>query len=365
MQLLTDFIPLVNEVFIHIDYALLYDMNENSPSPWKILYRYKAHHVLLWVMYYAFWISLYIDFYDFWKLLLNVTIYFIFQAVGFYVTAYYLFPRFLYKQKFWTFLMLFSILTLGLALTQGYFMYVSVDVKNEYTTYSSLTKFSLLSIVTMVGLLAGAKLIVEKIRSDRANRIRDKQRLEGELQYLKAQVNPHFLFNAINSVYFLIKKNPDQAAETLIKLSDLLRFQLYDCSGEKIAIEKELEYLHNFIALERIRKGEKLNVEVEQHGNLSGFELSPFMLMPFVENAFKHVSTGGKENGISIILEREGDKLLAKIENTTERKVPDDVGGIGLKNVRRRLELLYPGLHLLDIRETDAQYSVYLSLTIA
>jgi LytS/YehU family sensor histidine kinase len=217
----------------------------------------------------------------------------------------------------------------------------------------------------MVGLLSGAKLIVEKIRSDRANRIRDKQRLEGELQYLKAQVNPHFLFNAINSVYFLIKKDPDQAAETLIKLSDLLRFQLYDCSGEKIAIEKELEYLHNFIALERIRKGEKLNVRLEQHGNLSGFELSPFMLMPFVENAFKHVSTGGKENSISIVLERENDKLLARIENTTERTVPQDVGGIGLKNVRRRLELLYPGLHALDIRENDVQYSVYLSLTIA
>ncbi len=320
----------------------------------------------MWIGYYAFWISLYLNFYEFWNLALIVTIYFIFQATGFYITAYYLFPRFLYKQRFGAFFILFLVLTIGLSLVQGYFIYLSVNVRNEYTTYLSLTKFSFMSIVTMVGLLSGAKLIVEKIRTDRANRIRDKQRLESELQYLKAQVNPHFLFNAINSVYFLIKKNPDQAAETLIKLSDLLRFQLYDCSGEKIAIEKELEYLHNFIALEKIRKGEKLSVHVEQHGNLSGFELSPFLLIPFVENAFKHVSTAaGHENKISIRLHRESNRLIVNIENTTEKTMLYDVGGIGLKNVRRRLELLYPGSHELDISEKDAQYTVYLSLTIA
>jgi LytS/YehU family sensor histidine kinase len=222
-----------------------------------------------------------------------------------------------------------------------------------------------MGIVMMVGLLSAAKLIFEKIRTERANRLRDKQRLESELQFLKAQVNPHFLFNAINSIYFLIKKNPDQAAATLIKLSDLLRFQLYDCSDEKIAIEKELEYLHNFIALEKIRKGEKIKVNVEQHGNLSGFELSPFLLIPFVENAFKHVSTGQKENIISIILQRENNTLTARIENTTEKKVAQVVGGIGLQNVRRRLELLYPDLHKLDIHENDAEYAVSLSLTIS
>jgi two-component system LytT family sensor kinase len=340
-------------------------MNENKPSIWKVLYRYKMHHVLLWIVYYVFWISLYLNYYELPKLVLNVTVYFIFQATGFYATAYYLFPRFLNRQKFVTFFILFGMLTIGLALVQAYFLYLSVPVRTEYTTYFSLTKFSFMGIVMMVGLLSAAKLIFEKIRTERANRLRDKQRLESELQFLKAQVNPHFLFNAINSIYFLIKKNPDQAAETLIKLSDLLRFQLYDCSDEKIAIEKELGYLHNFIALEKIRKGEKIKVHIEQHGNLSGFELSPFLLMPFVENAFKHVSTGEKENVISIILERENNTLTARIENTTEKKVAQVVGGIGLQNVRRRLELLYPGSHKLDIDENDSEYAVHLSLTIS
>lgn len=331
-----------------------------------MLYRYKAHHVLLWLAYYAFWISFYLEFYEFWKLVLIVTIYLAFLAAGFYTTAYYLFPRFLYKQKYWKFLILFTVLTLVLSLAQGYFLYATSTVQNEYTTYLSMTKFSFMSILTMVGLLAGAKLVVEKIQTDRANRVRDKQRLESELQYLKAQVNPHFLFNAINSVYFLIKKNPDQAAETLIKLSDLLRFQLYDCSGEKIAIEKELEYLHNFIALEKIRKGEKLSVQLEQRGNLTGFELAPFLLIPFIENAFKHVSTtAGNENRIMILLQREGNTLSASIKNTMEKKIQQEVGGIGLKNVKRRLELLYPGLHELEIREQDATHWVQLSITIA
>lgn len=345
-------------------------MNESKSSVWETLYRYKTHHILLWIGYYAFWVSLYLNFYKFWDLLLIITVYFIFNASGFYITAYYLLPRFLYKQKFGTFFVLFVALIVGLSLAQGYFIYLSVSEseRSEYTTYLSLTKFSFMSLVTMVGLLAGAKLVMEKLRNDRANRLRDKQRLESELQFLKAQVNPHFLFNAINSVYFLIKKNPEQAAETLIKLSDLLRFQLYDCSDERITIEKELEYLHNFVALEKIRKGEKLSVNVEQHGNLSGFELAPFMLIPFVENAFKHASTvPGKENKVSIRLQRESNKLIVKIENTIQKvlPLPHDVGGIGLKNVRRRLELLYPASHDLNIRETDDQYSVHLSLTIA
>jgi LytS/YehU family sensor histidine kinase len=223
-----------------------------------------------------------------------------------------------------------------------------------------------MSIITMVGLLAGAKLVIEKVRTDRVNRIRDKQRLESELQYLRAQVNPHFLFNAINSVYFLIKKDQNLAAETLIKLSDLLRFQLYDCSDEKIAIEKEIEYLNNFITLEKIRKGEKVAVTFSQAGNLTGFQISPFLLIPFIENAFKHVSNlAYGENRIDIRMQREGAEFIMHVENTAEKVLKHLVGGIGLKNVKRRLELLYPGTHRLTIQEDDKKYSVTLSLQIA
>ena len=345
-------------------------MSEGKTSLGATLYKYKAHHVLLWVLYYIFWVTLYEKYYpSIWGLIIVVTVYFTFQAIAFYTTAYFLFSRYLYNQKYGLFILFFIILALTLACAQGttlYFMYQDVaNVPKEYKSFSNMLMFSFMSIVTMVGLLAGAKLILERVRTDRVNRTRDQQRLESELQYLKAQVNPHFLFNAINSVYFLIKKDPDKAAETLIKLSDLLRFQLYDCSVEKIAIEKEIEYLQNFITLEKIRKGDKISVQVDMNGSLSGFQISPFMLMPFVENAFKHVSNlSSKANSISIKLYREEDKLHATIENTTERIVSNGVGGIGLKNVKRRLELLYPESHQLIIQDQEDMYSVQLTLKI-
>jgi two-component system LytT family sensor kinase len=342
----------------------------DKPTIWTTLYKYKAHHVLLWILYFVFWVLMYIQLYpSIWGLIIVVSVYFVFQAAAFYATAYYLFPRFLYKQRFILFFLLFAILVIALAAGQGYVLYLLfVDkpgVPKEYTSFSNMFIYSLMSIVTMVGLLGGTKLIIEKLRNDRINRVRDQQRLESELQYLKAQVNPHFLFNAINSVYFLIKKDPDKAAETLIKLSDLLRFQLYDCSDEKISIEKEIEYLGNFITLEKIRRGEKVNVQVDMNGSLSGFQISPFMLIPFVENAFKHVSSANGQNKIWIKLYREGDLLQVNVENTAEKEAPGLVGGIGLKNVKRRLEILYPDSHRLRIQEGADKYAVHLSLKIS
>ena len=346
-------------------------MTGNRSSIWATLYKYKFHHVLLWACYYIFWTLMYQKYFpSIWGIIVIVTVYFVFIALSFYTTAYYLFPRYLYKQKFGAFILIFGLMTLLLSFGQGYtlyFIYKDIQgIPTEYKDITNMTQFSFASLITMVGLLSGAKIIVEKIKNDRINRIRDKQRLESELQYLKAQVNPHFLFNAINSVYFLIKKDQNLAAETLIKLSDLLRFQLYDCIDEKIAIEKEIEYLKNFITLEKIRKGEKVNVKFELDGNLSGFEISPFMVIPFVENAFKHVSNfSDGSNVISITMRRVEDQLHVNVENTTEKTISTGVGGIGLKNVKRRLELLYPETHQLSIREDHDKYYVHLSLKIS
>ena len=312
------------------------------------------------MMYYKYYPSI-------WGLILVTGVYFIFNAGAFYITSYFLFPKFLYKEKYGQFFFWFGALIIALSVGLTYSLFALFkDVDGFATDFQSMFQFSFVAIATMAGLLAGAKLFADKIRSDRKGRIREKQRLESELQYLKAQVNPHFLFNAINSVYFLIKKNPDQAAETLIKLSDLLRFQLYDCSDDKIAIEKELEYLNNFISLEKIRKGEKVKVNIEQQEGLSGFHIAPFLLIPFIENAFKYVSNfNNAENKVGIKFHYEADQFKAHIENTTDNVMKNDVGGIGLKNVRRRLELLYPGKHDLSIRDKDGKYSVQLSLTIA
>jgi DNA-binding LytR/AlgR family response regulator len=311
--------------------------------------------VLLWCLYFVFWILVYRDYYKSVLSVAGVTgIYFVFSATAFYVAVYFLLPRYLYNSRYVLFFLFFVLLLLacasGLATTL-YFIFRAYSPE-VVSNVKGVFVIALVSIGTMVGVLAAAKLVIEKVRSEQVARRLEKEHLASELQYLKAQVNPHFLFNAINSVYFLIRKNPDHAAETLIRLSDLLRYQLYDCTGDKIAVEKEVEYLKNFIALEKVRKGEKVKVTFEQEGTLSGFGIAPFLLIPFFENAFKYVSNfSTRENTISIVLRREADLFTARIANTTDNVISNGVGGIGLRNVKRRLELLYPGKHQLEIAE--------------
>jgi two-component system, LytTR family, sensor kinase len=339
-------------------------MQESKHFLWR-LYRYKVHHVFLWICYFLFWVQLYRQYYpSIWGLIVVTSAYFIFNAAAFYATGYYLFPRFLYRKKYGKFLLWFGVLVIALSLGLGYCLQILFkDVDQVPTDFLSMFQIAFMAIATMVALLGGIKLFTDKIRSDS---IRDKQRLEAELQYLKGQVNPHFLFNAINSVYFLIKKDPDSAAETLIRLSDLLRFQLYECSTDSIAIEKEIEYLNNFIALEKTRKGKKVQVNFEQHGSLSGFQIAPFILIPFVENAFKHISNfSNGDNRVCIRIRHEGNLFKAHVENTRDSLIKNGVGGIGLKNVKRRLELLYPEKHKLNIQDNEGKYSVHLSLTVA
>jgi two-component system LytT family sensor kinase len=341
---------------------------DSSTSIWQKLYKVKAHHILLWVLYYAFFMTLYRGFYSsIWPLFVVTSVYFIFNASSFYLTAYYLFPKYLHTRKYLKFAVSFLAVIFIFSLMLSICLYFLFrDYSKEVVANKQFLFFTaFFAIVTIVGILSSAKLVSEKIRNDRSAERLESERMAAELQYLRAQVNPHFLFNAINSIYFLIKKDADVAAATLIKLSDLLRFQLYDCSDEKIAIEKEVEYLNNFVALEKIRKGEKIKVDFVASSELQGFQVAPFMLMPFVENAFKYVSGfSSNENKIIVKLWREENQFHAHFFNTTDNLVRSAVGGIGHKNVKRRLELIYPGKHQLQIVERPGTYKVMLRLEV-
>lgn len=331
-------------------------------------YKYKLHHVLLWVAYFVFWVVPYAGTFPLVGLILATGIYFIFTAPSFYITSYYLIPKFLYKRHvagfFIRWLVMLGLLTTGLGF--GLYFYFNA-INNTAFGQNFYTYFwiAFISISTMTGLLSGAKLLVDKYRTDRQAKAVEQQRLETELQYLKAQVNPHFLFNTINSVYILIKKDPDKAAETLITLSDLLRFQLYDCSEDFITIEQELNYISNYLALERIRKGDRVAVEFVVEETVRNFSIAPFLLIPFIENCFKHVSNGAKQdNQIKIHLAKRDTTFHAYFWNTTDHHTTHEVGGIGLNNVKRRLELLYPQRYVLEHRADEHTYEVNLTLTV-
>ena len=191
------------------------------------------------------------------------------------------------------------------------------------------------------------------------------EKLNTELEYLKAQINPHFIFNSINTIYFQIDKKNSQARETLSAFSEMLRYQLYECNGREIQVEKEVGYLKNYVELQRMRKDENYIITFLPGNDLQGFAIAPLMLIPFVENAFKHVSHFPTNNEVRVELWREGDLFQFKVFNTRDSKAAKNgMGGIGLRNVQRRLELIYNGRHTLHFNTNPESYEVHLTLKI-
>ena len=194
-----------------------------------------------------------------------------------------------------------------------------------------------------------------------------KEKAEAELNFLKSQINPHFLFNSINSVYFLIEKNNVGAREALHKFSDMLRYQLYEMNGDRIPVEKEISYLQDYVGLQKLRKDENYAVDFNCSTAVQGFSIEPLLLIPFVENAFKHISHHKNQlNFIRLEMSMNNGTLHFAIENSKEpvEETTDRHAGIGLNNVKRRLELLYPGKHQLTIiNETDT-FNVNLAIKI-
>ncbi|MEH6537740.1 MAG: histidine kinase [Psychroserpens sp.] len=188
---------------------------------------------------------------------------------------------------------------------------------------------------------------------------------EAELKYLRAQLNPHFLFNAINSVYHLIGKDDPKAKKTLLQFSDLLRYQLYESNTKYISVIKELENLKQYIKIEGVRKGEDISLSYAINYDNSQKQIVPLLLIPFIENAFKHCSNHSKssDNVIDISIEEDENMLILKVNNSYDIKPTNEVaGGLGLKNVKRRLALLYPSHHQLDITTQNGLFSVHLEL---
>jgi two-component system, LytTR family, sensor kinase len=190
------------------------------------------------------------------------------------------------------------------------------------------------------------------------------EKLNTELEYLKSQINPHFVFNSINTIFFQIDKQNTAARETLSRFSEMLRYQLYECNGKDIPIEKELTYLLNYIELQRLRKDDNYIITFDSGEGVKDFSIAPLLMIVFVENAFKHVSNySDRNNEISISLQRSDSAFTMKVTNTKDSHVNGKaVGGIGLRNVKRRLDLLYNGSHTLHIQDNPGLYSVELSI---
>lgn len=333
------------------------------------LIRFKIHHLLFWVLYFLFWTSFYrVNYADPFLLYKITAVYLFAHAAAYYLSQYLLIPK-LYTKNALLFVLAFGLL----AVVLGLVMYgiLSILIPNQLEAYFQGTTLQIIGIFTMStlvisGVMLAIKSVIENKKIARKTEQQEKERLQSELQFLKSQVNPHFLFNTINSIYVLIKMDPDKASDLLIKLSNLLRAQLYEFSVDKIDIRRELDYLDNFIELEKIRKGNRLKLEFLKEGQLQGFELAPLMLIPFLENTFKHLSSyTDRPNLIQIRISRKGNLLEAEFFNTCDSNRKTEVGGIGLQNIKRRLELVYPGRYQLKLQPGENEYLVNLKIDIS
>ena len=305
--------------------------------------------------------------------------YLVFQAAAVYFNLYFLIPRYLKRGRFTAYIiyLLLTVLAASLLIIAGYYagaMLAGRTLQQMYGTGANCfyTFFgnAFPSTIAIMTLAMSIKLTKNWMQTERQHQLLEKEKLETELKFLKYQINPHFLFNSINSIFFLIHKNPDKASASLAKFSDLLRYQLYECNDLQIPLAKEISYLENFIELERLRQNKNVSISLQLESRHTGhLGVAPFILMTFVENAFKHVSKHSNgPNWIRIWLTLEGQQLDFAVSNSVSDSASSELvsyGGIGLKNVRRRLDLIYPGHYELDIRHGDEDFDVRLRLDLA
>jgi sensor histidine kinase YesM len=196
----------------------------------------------------------------------------------------------------------------------------------------------------------------------------EKEKTVAELKALKSQINPHFLFNSLNSIYSLARKNSAQVPEKVIQLSDLMRHIIYDCDVEFVLLPKEIEMIRNYIELQNLRTPENEKIELEVVGEVEGKKVAPLIFLPFVENSFKHGLKSGAENPfVKIKIEVFENNLVFEIENSKGKasEINDSkYKGIGIENVKKRLGLIYPNQHSLNISDTENTFKIILQIKL-
>ena len=327
----------------------------------------------LWSGLYFLWILLFHD--HVFTVTRTLTVqfcYLLFVIANYYIQEYYAITRLLHRRKYLLFAVcLFASIAVSALIRTPLAIWLQVHVflpGHPAPDAGIVFGVSFLNILIWVVFSVSVQQVIEKIGFRQRVDAMERQRTRDELDFLKAQFNPHFLFNSINSIYGHIDRRNAKAREMLLSFSEMLRYQLYECNVEKIVIEKELQYIRHYVALQQERKEESLRVHLDIPETVAGFTIAPLLLITFVENAFKYVSTHEDgTNEVLISLRKDRDQLVFRAYNTkdgTAARRGTGLGGIGIANARRRLDLQYPGRHRLTITDADRSYEVLLNLNI-
>lgn len=277
-----------------------------------------------------------------------------------------LLPWFQKTKNTFTYLVMVIVLIALYTFTKGWYDYHQFALKLSDVANSNYGHFIWSAFLDAIWfVMVSGMLYIAQTQYEKDQRLKNIQiaQLGSELKYLMAQINPHFLFNGLNTIYGLIEKDNLPARNMLVQFSDLLRYNLYEANVKRIDIEREAFYLENYVNMQKARAGNGLKIELCIEIQNNSQKVIPLLFLPFVENAFKFVSYDNeKESYIKISLIQKFNQVLFECENSYEKN--DQVnGGIGLENVKRRLELLYPDAHTLQITDRNELWSVNLNLT--
>jgi LytS/YehU family sensor histidine kinase len=333
---------------------------------WQIFW-----HTLFWVAMISFFLFI---FHNNAKLSIDATIVVVVIYGGINIGLFYLnylvfIPRFLNKKRYNIYaiaivatVILFGFGKYGVALI--FKQYVLMRMKGQVIGFGTYFLNTVFTSLVFLFLSTALKFAVDWFLNERIQRDLENQRLSAELAFLKSQINPHFLFNSLNSIYSLAYQRSETTPEAILKLSEIMRYMLYECNDNKVDLARELQYLQNYIDLQKIRFGNKAFIDFKIDGKVETQQIVPLLLIAFIENAFKHGVASNPQTPIRLLIEVDEAHLHFFMQNKKHTNNRDESGGIGLNNVKRRLDLLYPGKYNLDIRDERDTYTVELSLVL-
>lgn len=283
-----------------------------------------------------------------------------------YINLLFLFPLFLEKRRF----VIYGA-TLAATISVSWFFYDFlfgrwIDI--IFPGYYFIAYYNFWDIALYLSVYIAATSLIKLARGWFRLQEIQKEKTLTELKALKSQVNPHFLFNSLNSIFSLARKSSPVLPDIILKLSGMMRYVIYETDVEMISLQKEIEIIKDYIDLQKLRSSNSENITLEILGEVGGHKIAPLLFLPFVENSFKHGIKGGAKNSfIKIRIEITGGVLNFEIENNqgNPAEIHDDgFKGIGIENVRKRLNLIYPGAHVLKISGTDERFKVLMQVQL-
>ncbi len=281
----------------------------------------------------------------------------------FFIIAEWLGPHFLQQQRLKTYLLTALGFSVLFVVGQGFMKNWLLFPDHKGVVFHMFRGIVQVFFAAVLGI--GYALVRYTLKDEKARQEEQQERLKSELSFLRSQISPHFIFNILNSIVYLIRSKSAEAEPVTLQLSALMRYMLYESADAQIPLEKEIGYLQNYVELQKIRFEEDVEIRLTVEGVPSGQVIEPMLMIPFVENAFKHGVGLVHLPVIDISVKMTKKHLSFVVRNKITPDATEDKdrnSGIGLQNVRRRLELLYPGAHLLDIQEKDAWFVADLSI---